>query len=75
MIVGSPVEGEQAHAGEEAKLSNPEEVAAREKSRTEFENLDSEQAERIAGEAFPAVISESAGVRRGCRKGRASRAS
>jgi Domain of unknown function (DUF6531) len=58
---GSPTEGQQAQAAEEAKLSNPEAVTAREESQTKYENLDSEQAAKVAGEAFPAVINEPAG--------------
>jgi streptogramin lyase len=58
---GSPTEGEQLQAQEEAKRSSPEAVAEREVSRTEFENLDTEQAAKVAAEEFPAVIDESAG--------------
>jgi RHS repeat-associated protein len=55
------VEGEQALAVEEAKLSTPEAVAAREESQTRYEGLDSEQAMKVASESFPAVISEQDG--------------
>jgi hypothetical protein len=58
---GSPTQGEQAQAAEEAKLSSPEAVAAREESRTKFEGLDGAQAREEDGTAFPAVINEPAG--------------
>src|ERR1700691_3255529 len=58
---GSPLEGEQARAAEEAKLANPEAVAEREASRTKYEGLDAEQATRVAGEAFPVLIDDPAG--------------
>ena len=58
---GSPTQGEQAHAAEEAKLTNPNAVAEREASRTKFEGLDTEVATKLAGEAFPAVIDNPAG--------------
>ena len=57
----SVVEGEERTAAEESKLTSPEAVAAREASRTEFENLNTEQATKIASEAFPAVIDEPSG--------------
>jgi hypothetical protein len=46
---------------EEAQRDSPEAVMAREESRTKFENLTSEQAEKTDGEAFPGVIDEPAG--------------
>jgi streptogramin lyase len=58
---GSPTEGQQAQAAEEAKLANPEAVAAREESQTKYEGLSDEAAQKLAGEAFPAVIDEQAG--------------
>jgi RHS repeat-associated protein len=58
---GSPAQGEQAQAAEEAKLTNPDAVAEREASQTKFENLNSEQAAALASEAFPAAIDEPAG--------------
>ncbi len=58
---GSPVAGEEAQAGEQAKLTNPEAVAAREASKTKYEGLDSEQAAKVAGEAFPKLVDEPAG--------------
>jgi hypothetical protein len=58
---GSPVEGEQSAAQEQAKLSSPEAVAAREASRTKFEGLNAGQAASLDGEAFPAVVDDPAG--------------
>jgi RHS repeat-associated protein len=58
---GSPVQGEETQAEREAKLDNPEAVSLREESQTKYENLNSEQAAKLAGEAFPAVIDEPAG--------------
>ncbi len=46
---------------EEARRDSPEAVVAREESRTKFENLSSEQAEKADGEAFPGVFDEPAG--------------
>ncbi len=46
---------------EKAKLANPEAITIREESRTKYEGLSSEQAAKLAGEAFPAVIDEPAG--------------
>ena len=56
VIAGSPTEGEQLQAQQEAKQLNPEEVAAREASRTKFEGLDPQQSGKLAGETFPALI-------------------
>src|ERR1700722_7278250 len=36
---GSPVQGEQAQAAEQTKLTSPEAVAAREESKTKYEHL------------------------------------
>ncbi|MGA2163234.1 MAG: hypothetical protein ABSH36_02050, partial [Solirubrobacteraceae bacterium] len=46
---------------EEARLASPEAAVAREESQTKFEGLDPEQAVKVAGEAFPALINELAG--------------
>jgi len=54
-------EGQQLRAAEEAKRSSPEAVLAREESRTKYENLNPEQAEKVAAEAFSKVINEPAG--------------
>jgi hypothetical protein len=61
VTLGSPTEGEQAQAANEAKLSSPEAVAARQDSQTSFEGLSGEAAEKLAGEAFPKVVHELAG--------------
>jgi RHS repeat-associated protein len=61
VVAGSPMEGEQLRAQEQTKLASPEAVAAREASRTKFEKLNSGQAAKLAGEAFPAVVGEPAG--------------
>jgi RHS repeat-associated protein len=53
--------GQQALAATEARLSSPEAVFARERSRTAFEHLDSVRAAVLAREAFPAAIDEPAG--------------
>ncbi len=54
-------EGEQLRALEEVRRSSPEAVAAREASRTVFEHLDAEQAVRLAGDAFPALVDRPVG--------------
>jgi RHS repeat-associated protein len=41
---------------EETRQANPEVVLAREESQTKYEDLGSEQAARLAGEAFPGVV-------------------
>jgi RHS repeat-associated protein len=61
VIEGSPEEAQQAQAAEEAKLASPEAVAEREASSTKYENLNTEQSEKVAGEAFPAVVDTPAG--------------
>jgi len=60
-IEGSPTEAEQRKAAEEAKLTSPEAVAAREESQTKFEGLNAEQARQEAKAAFPGLIGEPAG--------------
>jgi hypothetical protein len=45
----------------EAEWSNPEAVAAREASRTRYENEDQAQATQTLGEAFPAVVDKQDG--------------
>ena len=54
-------EGQQAQAAEDAKLANPEAVAARQRSRTAFAHLNTAQAAQVAQEAFPRVIDRPAG--------------
>jgi len=53
---GSPLEGEQVLAAEQAKLTNPEAVAERKASQTKFENLNAEQAIALAGEKFSGLV-------------------
>ncbi|HEY2142043.1 MAG TPA: RHS repeat-associated core domain-containing protein [Solirubrobacteraceae bacterium] len=55
-------EGEQARNAEQARLAGPEAVLAREESQTKFEGLDSGQAAKLAGEAFPEAIDHVAGA-------------
>lgn len=61
VISGSPTEGEEVGAQEEARLSSPEVVAARVRSRTEFKHLGWAAAEKVASETFPALVNEPAG--------------
>jgi hypothetical protein len=56
VVAGSPTEGEQQRAQEEAKLSSPEAVATREASRTKFKGLDAAEAAGVDGAAFPGMI-------------------
>jgi streptogramin lyase len=58
---GSPTEGEELQAQHEAKLADPEAVAARKASRTKFANLTAAQAGSVAGEAFPELMNDTAG--------------
>ncbi|HXC45407.1 MAG TPA: hypothetical protein VNU24_02280, partial [Solirubrobacteraceae bacterium] len=58
---GSPLESEELGAQERASLSNPEAVVAREVSQTKYENLSTEEAEKVDGEAFGSVFDEVAG--------------
>ncbi len=66
-VFGAPLAGDPLldegglQAAAEAERSNPEAVAAREASRTEFDGLNAEQAATTAGEAFPDVINVPAG--------------
>jgi RHS repeat-associated protein len=57
---GSPDQGEQSQAAEQARLARPEAVAEREASRSEYEHLNTRQAEAVAGATFPALIDEPA---------------
>ena len=61
VIPGSPTEGEQMQAQEQARLTSPEAVAARQASQTSFEGLSGEAAKKLAGESFPKVVDEPAG--------------
>jgi len=58
VVPGSPAEGEQLEAQEEARRSGPEAVVAREASATAYEGLSTEQAGKLAGEVFPVVVGE-----------------
>jgi DNA-binding beta-propeller fold protein YncE len=69
-LAGSPfvvpgarlLDGEQQVAAEEkAKLESPEAVRTREESRTKFENLNTEQAAKADGEAFPELVDDPVG--------------
>ncbi len=69
-LAGSPLvvsgvqpldEGQQAQGAEEARLSNPEAVEAREASQTSHEGLDPEEAATLAKESFPGVVDHPAG--------------
>jgi YD repeat-containing protein len=61
VISGSPTEGEQVRAAEEAALASPTAVAKREESQTKYEGLSGEAAEKLAGEVFPGMIHDLAG--------------
>jgi streptogramin lyase len=54
-------EGEELRAQEEARRDNPEAVAERAASETEFENLSTSQAGALAAKELPAVIDEAGG--------------
>ncbi len=49
---------QQVHAQEKEDLANTEAVVARERSRTQYESLDGEQAARLALEAFPQQVGQ-----------------
>jgi streptogramin lyase len=55
------MEAEQLRAEEEARRANPEAVAKRELSQTQYEGLDAKQTAEVATEAFPEVVAEPAG--------------
>jgi streptogramin lyase len=61
VVPGSLTEGEQLQAQEQAKLANPEAVAAREESRTKYEGLSAEKAVDLASEVFPKIVGDPAG--------------
>ena len=46
---------------EEARRDSPEAAAAREASQTKYEGLSTEEAAKLAGEAFPAIVDRPAG--------------
>ncbi len=58
---GSPTEGDQLEAEEQARLTSPTAVTEREASQTEFSDLDATEAAQVAGEAFPTAIDDPAG--------------
>ncbi len=53
--------GEAVSNEEEARRGSPEAVAERQESQTRYEGLGSEEASKLAGEAFPAIVDRSAG--------------
>ncbi len=70
--VGSPVSaslvvpdslfaGEQVQAEKEVRRDTPEAIAGRQASRTEYQNLNAEQAGKLTSEAFPEIMDEPAG--------------
>jgi streptogramin lyase len=61
VVAGGLEEGQQVGAAEQAKLANPEAVVAREVSASSYENLSAPEAEKVAQEAFPALIDDPAG--------------
>jgi streptogramin lyase len=61
VVAGSPTEGEQLAAQSLARRDMPEAFTARERSRTEYEGLDPEQAVGVAKSAFPELIDQPAG--------------
>jgi len=61
VIPGSPVEAEQLQAQREVRWRSAEAVAERYASRRRFAHLNAEQAAKVAREAFPVMIDQSAG--------------
>jgi hypothetical protein len=61
VISGSPTEGEQVRAAEQATLTSPTVVVKREESQTKYEGLSGEAAKNLASTVFPAVIHDLAG--------------
>jgi RHS repeat-associated protein len=53
--------GEGVSEADEARRDSPEAVAAREASQTKYEGLSTEEAAKLAGEAFPAIVDHAAG--------------
>jgi RHS repeat-associated protein len=58
----SLVGGQQAKAAEAASLASPGEFTARLASRTAFEGLGAEAAEKLAGKTFPSIVDDRAGA-------------
>ncbi len=61
VVPGSPLEGEQLAAEQEAKLDSPEAVAEREASQEGFSGLTAGQAGQVLSEAFPALVDSPVG--------------
>lgn len=61
VIAGSPDEGEQRKAQEEARRNSPEAVAGREESQTKYEGLSTEAQATVAGKADPRAIGSPGG--------------
>jgi hypothetical protein len=61
VVHGGLEEAQQAQAAERARLASPEAVLARKESSTKFEHLNTNQAVKVAGEAFPGVVDAAAG--------------
>ncbi len=61
VTAGSPVAGEESQTAHEAELASPEAVAARESSRTRYQNEDQTQASQTLAETFPAVVDKQDG--------------
>jgi hypothetical protein len=61
VVVGSPEETQELQYERESRPDSPEVIEAREASQTKFEGLNSEQAEKLAGEAFPHIVDVPAG--------------
>jgi YD repeat-containing protein len=55
------VGGQQIRAQSEALRDSPEAVVARARSRTQYEDLNAQQAARVAASAFPALVNQRAG--------------
>jgi YD repeat-containing protein len=61
VIPGSPVEGEQLWAQEEAWRHSSEAVVERDISRTKFQNLSARQVALLAAKVFPVLVDQRAG--------------
>jgi hypothetical protein len=61
VVPGTPEEGEQLHAQQEARRLTPAGFAAREASQTAYQHFNGAQAKQLATSAFPNLIEEPAG--------------
>jgi YD repeat-containing protein len=61
VVPGGLEEGQQVGAAAQAKLANPEAAIVREVSASSYEGLSAPEAEKVAQEAFPALIDEPSG--------------